>query len=93
VTLKTELHLNTLNVIHDDEMTNDIDVGVIRLMISNGLDCSGLACPLKLGEKNEIPILSHIYLRQKQSEKMNRILQMSNRKASDSPEQKSTPVI
>jgi hypothetical protein len=61
-------------------MTNNTDDGVIRLMISHGLGCSGLACPLKPGEENEMWMLEHIYLRPKQSEKMNCIPRMPNLK-------------
>jgi hypothetical protein len=44
-------------------MTHHIDDDVIKLAISNGLDCSGVACLLKPEEQNEMTILEHVYLR------------------------------
>jgi hypothetical protein len=74
-------------------MLCDIDHDIIELIASNWLDCSGLSEALKAGEENEMTVLYNIYLRQKQSQKMNCIFRMSDKNNLPSQEQTLLPLI
>jgi serine/threonine protein kinase len=59
-------------------MSSEVDNDIIALIASYGLDCSELSEAIRAGDENEMTILYNIYVRQKQSEKMNCIFRMSN---------------
>jgi hypothetical protein len=66
----------------DESYVTEIDDCVLNVVASNGLDCTGLVEALAAGEENEMTVLYHIYLRQKQAERMNYMLRMLNLKKS-----------
>jgi serine/threonine protein kinase len=59
---------------------HDVDEEVLKVMKSNGLNCTGLCEAIEAGEDNEMTVLYNVYLRHKQAERMNYLLRMSNLK-------------
>jgi hypothetical protein len=78
---------------NSEPMSSEIDHDIIALITSYGLDCLGLSEAIKAGDENEMTVLYDIYMRQKQSEKMNCIFRMSNTNNIFPHEQKSLPFI
>jgi serine/threonine protein kinase len=71
----------------------EIDSEVVEVMKSNGLDCTGLCEFVEAGEENELTILYNIYLRHKQTERMNYILRTSSLKTATVREARSMPLM
>jgi serine/threonine protein kinase len=76
----------------DHNLSTQIDESIIAVMISNGIDCTGLCEALESGEENEMTVLYNIYLRQKQAERMNYLLRMSSLQTATGQEQKFIPI-
>jgi serine/threonine protein kinase len=68
----------------DENCFGEIDEDTVDVMISNGIDCTGLSEALAAGEENEMTVLYNVYLRQKQAEQMNQILRVSKLRVSAS---------
>jgi serine/threonine protein kinase len=51
-----------------------VDREVVELMELDGLDCSGLCESLEAAQENDMTVVYNVYLRQKQSERMKRML-------------------
>jgi serine/threonine protein kinase len=84
---KAMMHFGDVNSV------GEVEEDILSVMTSNGLDCRGLPEALAAGEENELTILYQVYQRQKQAERMNYILRMSNLQTSISRHQKSTPTL
>jgi hypothetical protein len=66
-----------MEVINANPKINEMNDEILGQMTGNGIDCSGIAEAIKLGEETEETILYNIYLRQKQNDAMNSIMQTS----------------
>jgi serine/threonine protein kinase len=81
-----------MNAINANPKINEMNDEILEEMTGNGIDCSGIAEAIKLGEETEETILYNIYLRQKQNDALNSIMRTSIRNGIGPKVHKSLPV-